>query len=145
MLPSPQHEIYAIVRNAMEIIESCGLVRELRLEAVRKLRAGGGSEAEMIALSEDAWLLVDEERVKCAGDAAMLAAKVRADEEGPVKEEDLGDCKHMKELPASVGRLQALQKLDLYCCSGLTSLPAELGSCAKLESLSLIGCSGLTS
>ena len=29
VLPSPQHEIYAIVRNAMEIIESCGLEREL--------------------------------------------------------------------------------------------------------------------
>ena len=27
--PLPQHEIYAIVRNAMEIIESCGLEREL--------------------------------------------------------------------------------------------------------------------
>ena len=145
MLPSPQHEIYAIVRNAMEIIESCGLVRELRLEAVRKLRANGGSDAAVIALLEDAWLLGDEEWAKCAGDAAKLATKVKADEEGRVKEVDLSNCTHMKELPTSVGRLQAMQKLDLSFCSGLTSLPAELGNCVALVSLYLSGCSGLTS
>ena len=94
---------------------------------------------------EDTWLLGDEEWAKCAGDAAELATKVKADEEGRVKEVDLVSCTHMKELPASVGRLQALQKLDLRDCRGLTSLPAEVGSCAKLEKLELAYCSGLTS
>ena len=146
VLPSPQHEIYAIVRNAMEIIESCGLVRELRFEAVRKVRANGGTNAEVIALSEDGWLLGDEEWVQCAGGVGQLATKVKADEEGRVKEVDLSSCcRHMKELPASVGRLQALQKLNLYNCSGLTSLPAEVGNCVKLEKLDLEGCTGLTS
>ena len=99
----------------------------------------------MIALSEDAWLLGDEEWAKCAGDAAQLAAKVTADEEGRVKEGSLSYCEHMKELPASVGRLQALQTLNLRSCLGLTSLPAEVGNCVKLESLYLNKCSGLTS
>ena len=129
----------------MWIIESCGLVRELRLEAVRKVRAGGGSEAAVIALSEDAWLLGDEEWVKCAGDAAKLATKVKADEEGRVKSVNLYNCRDMKELPASVGRLQALQSLGLASCSGLPSLPAEVGSCVKLEKLDLFLCFGLTS
>ena len=141
----PGHEVYNKVRTAMEFVERLGKQRELRREAVRKLRAGGGGDPQVIALSEDAWLLGDEEWVKCAGDAAKLAAKVKADEEGRVKEVNLSSCEQMKELPASVGRLQALQKLNLSNCSGLTSLPAEVGSCAKLESLYLTRCSGLTS
>ena len=38
----------------------------------------------------------------------------------------------MKELPASVGRLHALQSLILYDCKGLTSLP-DLSGLEKLE------------
>ena len=76
---------------------------------------------------------------------SQLATKVTADEEGRVKEVDLRDCRQMKELPASVGRLQALQKLLLEGCSGLTSLPAEVGNCVKLVLLNLFSCHGLTS
>ena len=122
-------------------------MRELRLEAVRKLRArpGGATEADVIAAFEDAWLLGDEEWAKCAGGAGQLATKVTAGEEGRVTEVDLSYNRDMKELPASVGRLQALQKLNLYGCPDLTSLPAEVGNCVKLESLNLGGCLGLTS
>ena len=143
-----QHEIYAIVRNAMEIIESCGLERELRREAVRKLRANGGSDPQVIAAFEDGWLVTDAAWVRCAGDAAKLATRVKADEEGRVKEVELGGLlrgRDMKELPASVGRLQALQKLDLAFCEGLTSLPSELGGLQALTRLNLDGCNGLTS
>ena len=58
------------------------------------------------------------------GDAARLATKVKADEEGRVVEVDLNNCRDMKELPASVGKLQALTKLLLTNCEGLTALPA---------------------
>ena len=79
-----QHEIYAIVRNAMEIIESCGLERELRREAIRKLRADGAADAQVIAAFEDGWLITDAAWARCFGDAAELAAKVKPDEEGRV-------------------------------------------------------------
>lgn len=128
----PGHEVYNKVRTAMEFVERLGKQRELRREAVRKLRAGGGGDPQVIGLSEDAWLLGDEEWAKCAGDAAKLAMKVKADEEGRVKEVDLQQRKNMKELPASVGRLQALQVLYLYNCSGLTSLP-DLSGLEKLK------------
>ena len=150
-----QHEIYAIVRNAMEIIESCGLERELRREAVRKLRArpGGATDAQVIAEFEDGWLLTDAAWVRCAGDAAKLATSLAADEEGRVVMVDLDDregaalvsTSPMQELPASVGRLQALKGLHLGGCRGLTSLPAELGGLQALKELNLGGCRGLTS
>ena len=141
----PGHEVYNKVRTAMEFVERLGKQRELRREAVRKLRAGGGGDAAVIAAFEDGWLLGDEEWVKCAGGAGNVAANVKADEEGRVKKVNLASCQHMKELPASVGRLQALQSLNLHSCSGLTSLPAEVANCVKLESLDLDSCSGLTS
>ena len=50
----------------------------------------------------------------------------------------------MKELPASVGRLQALQARPERLLD-LTSLPAEVGSCVKLKLLNMDGCKGLTS
>ena len=141
-----QHEIYAIVRNAMEIIESCGLERELRREAVRKLRADGAADPQVIAAFEDGWLLTDAAWARCAGDAAKLAAKVKPNKEGRVVEVDFSRFnKDMKELPASVGKLQALQKMNLSDCSGLRSLPAELGRCVSLTELNLYGCDGLPS
>ena len=57
----PGHEVYNKVRTAMEFVERLGKQRELRLEAVRKLRAGGGGDVPVIAAFEDAWLLGDEE------------------------------------------------------------------------------------
>ena len=52
-----QHEIYGKVRTASEFVERLGKERELRVEAVAKVRANGGSVADAIALSEDSWLL----------------------------------------------------------------------------------------
>ena len=54
-----QHEIYGKVRTASEFVERLGKERELRIEAVAKVRAEGGSVADAIALSEDSWLLND--------------------------------------------------------------------------------------
>ena len=99
----------------------------------------------MIAAFEDGWLLNDAAWARCAGNAAKLATKVKADEEGRVVEVDLRGCSKMKELPASVGKLQKLQKLDLGDCFGLTSLPKELGGLQELEYLNLHDCDGLRS
>ena len=140
-----QHEIYSKVRTASEFVERLGKERELRIEAVAKLRAEGATDADVIALSEDGWLLRDPAWVRCAGDAANLATRVKADEEGRVVKVDLGGCEDMKELPASVGKLQALQKLSLQSCSGLISLPPELGGLQALTQLWLGGCIGLKS
>ena len=63
-----------------------------------------------------------------------LAARVKPDDDGRVVGVDLGNCK-MKELPASVGRLQALQELYLDSCSALTSIPPELGGCKQLKAM----------
>ncbi len=93
---------------------------------------------------EDSWLLTDAAWAWCAGNAAQLATKVKAGEEGRVAEVSLRR-KDMEELPASVGRLQKLQKLDLGSCTGLSSLPAELGGLQALEVLDLTNCKGLTS
>ena len=49
-----QHEIYGKVRTASEFVERLGKERELRIEAVAKLRAEGATDADVIALSEDA-------------------------------------------------------------------------------------------
>ena len=84
-------------------------------------------------------------RGECFGDATKLANNVKADEEGRVKVVNLTGRRDMKELPASVGKLQALQNLNLGDCTGLTSLPSELGGLQALEKLSLRVCNGLTS
>ena len=41
----PGHAIYAIVRNASELIESSGKEHELRVVMVRAMREGGGTDA----------------------------------------------------------------------------------------------------
>ena len=140
-----QHEVYAKVRTASELVERLGKERELRRTAVAKLRADGATEAEVVAVSEDAWLIDDAEWVRCFGDRAQLSTKVKADEEGRVVKVYLFKCSHMKALPASVGKLRALQKLNLTVCRGLTSLPAELGQLQALTELNLTVCEGLTS
>ena len=102
---------------------------------------GAGPQGFGIPYSEDAWLLGDEEWVKCAGDAGKLAANVKADEEGRVVAVNLRDCKHMKELPASVGRVKALTKLNLRgnTCrnEGIEALSEFLKTNKKITTLNL--------
>ena len=93
-----QHEVYAKVRTASELVERLGKERELRRTAVAKLRAGGAADAQVIAAFEDGWLLDDAEWARCAGDATRLATRVKADEEGRVVEVNLISS-GMKELP----------------------------------------------
>ena len=81
-----KHEIYGKVRTASEFVERLGKERELRIEAVAKLRADGGTEAEAITLSEDGWLPNDAAWVQCFGDAAKLSANMKADKEGRIVE-----------------------------------------------------------
>ena len=50
----------------------------------------------------------------------------------------------LKALPAGLGALTRLEKLDLWGCSGLTALPDEIGALTRLETLNLSCCSGLT-
>ena len=136
------------MRTASELVERLGKERELRRTAVAKLRAnyrGGAADAQVIATFEDGWLLDDAEWARCAGDATRLATRVKADEEGRIVGVGLSDCRDMKELPASVGKLQALTKLSLSYCEGLTSLPAELGQLQALTELNQSYSSGLTS
>ena len=133
------------MRTASELVERLGKERELRRTAVAKLRAGGAGDPQVVAAFDDGWLLEDAEWARCAGDAAKLATRVKADAEGRVAVVDLSAFKGVKELPASVGKLQALRKLNLSACLGLTSLPAELGQLQALTELYLGDCRGLTS
>ena len=152
-----QHEIYGKVRTASEFVERLGKERELRIEAATKMRAGGAADAQVIAAFEDGWLLTDAAWARCAGDAAALATKVKADMEGRVVELNLDNKVNgpasaspmarnkVTALPASVGKLQKLVKLSLRDAFPLTSLPAEIGGCVHLKSLNLQSCEGLTS
>ena len=85
------------------------------------MRAAGGADPQVIAAFEDGWLLTDAAWVRCFGDAAKLVERVKPDEEGRVVEVDLRSYEDMEELPASVGKLQMLQKLRPPCpwCHGI--------------------------
>ena len=79
----PGHAIYALVRNASELIESCGRERELRIEAVRALQEAGRA-IEVVRCGADA----GSRTTRVGGDGgrvAALATSVTADEEGRVE------------------------------------------------------------
>ena len=81
----PGHEIYAIVRNASELIESCGKERELQLEAVSAMRRANATAIEMVRAFEDAWVLDDEAWIEAAGSKDELVKVLTAagvDDEG---------------------------------------------------------------
>ena len=128
------------MRNANELIESCGKQRELRREAVRAMREGGATEAEIVQAFDDGWMIEDGEWHTAVGSREALLKGIKADEDGCVSELDLGGYgSQLAALPAPVGRLTSLTYLDLYGCSGLTCLPAEVGGLTSLTKLDLRG------
>ncbi len=60
-----------------------------------------------------------------------------------LQELDLQRCSVLKELPSSIGQLNALQKLDLNEYSKLKELPSSIGQLNALQKLDLKGCSNL--
>jgi len=52
-------------------------------------------------------------------------------------------CSSLQELPTSIGQLNALQKLDLIWCLSLQELLTSIGHLNALQKLDLTGCSGL--
>jgi hypothetical protein len=115
----PGHAIYGIVRNAMELIESCGRERELRREAVRVMVEEGKTDAELIGAFEDAWVLADPEWAEGVqgGRDALVKKVIKVDrEEGRLSGLILSKIWMKEALPASVARLTALRELHLEDC-----------------------------
>jgi Leucine-rich repeat (LRR) protein len=55
----------------------------------------------------------------------------------------LSECFNLKELPSSIGQLNALQELDLLGCSNLKKLPSSIGQSNALQKLYLYNCPNL--
>ncbi|KOO27307.1 hypothetical protein Ctob_002294 [Chrysochromulina tobinii] len=116
----PGHAIYGIVRNAMELIESCGREHELRREAVRVMVEEGKTDAELIGAFEDAWVLADPEWAEGVkgGRDALVRKAIKVDrEEGRLNGLVLSKIWMKEALPASVLRLTALRELHLEDCT----------------------------
>ena len=116
----PGHAIYGIVRNAMELIESCGREHELRREAVRVMVEEGKTDAELIGAFEDAWFLADNEWAEGVqgGRDALVKKVIKVDrEEGRLSGLVLSKIWMKEALPASVARLTALRELHLEDCT----------------------------
>ncbi|CAM6033424.1 unnamed protein product, partial [Sphagnum compactum] len=60
-----------------------------------------------------------------------------------LQELNLSNCSNLKELPSSIGQLNALQELDLSGCSNLKELPSSIGQLNALQKLNLSSCSNL--
>ena len=130
----PGHAIYGIVRNAMELIESCGREHELRREVVRVMVQEGKTDVELIGAFEDAWVLADPEWAEGVegGRDALVKKAIKVDrEEGRLSGLVLSKIWMKEALPASVARLTALQELHMEDCKLLN--PSVLGEALKVH------------
>ena len=66
------HEVYAVQRNAVECIESCGLEAELRRAMVGALKKRGKTHVEILSEFEDGWIVEDVEWAAAAGNKEEL-------------------------------------------------------------------------
>mgnify|MGYP002630287628 CR=1 FL=1 len=118
-----------------------GQVHELRLQAMKELREGGASHAELLLEGEDAFIVDDPKWTAAAGGKEQLVKLVESSEEGRLKKLVLtgktGTGGQLSSLPESVGNFMALKTLDLSQCNDLVCLPERVGDCVSLESLSV--------
>jgi hypothetical protein len=56
---------------------------------------------------------------------------------------NLSGCRSLEKLPAVLGSLTALREIDLRYCSSLKELPTELGALTQLKDFELDGCFAL--
>ena len=141
----PGHEVYAVQRNAVEFIESCGLEAELRRAMVGALKKEGKTHAEILSEFEEGWIVEDAEWAAAAGNKEELLKGLEANEEGRLSKVELGSNRTLTSLPESVGDCKGLHELRLTNCTGLLSLPERLGECIALQTLDLSKCTGLLS
>ena len=141
----PGHEIYAIVRNASELIESCGQEHALKLEAVRVMREANQTDVEIVRAFEDGWVLEDQEWVEAAGGREALVTKViaKADEEGRIAKLNLEKCP-IKSVPASISKLRGLKELQMKFCKALTSVDLRATSITSIGDGAFNHCSSLS-
>ena len=86
----PGHAIYAIVRNANELVDSCGMLTELRAQEVRAMRETNPTEMQVVAAFEDAPVLEDEGLIgMIEGGKATLGTLIKAGEDGRLAALDL--------------------------------------------------------
>ena len=137
------HGVYRKVRNAIELIESCGLENELRLAMVQILRKKGATDREILQRFEDGWILEDADWVEEVGDRQALREALRAGADGRLAKVSIRLNEILTSLPEGIGECVALQTLELHGCSSLRSLPEGLRKCKALQKLSLSGCEDL--
>ncbi|XP_034675536.1 disease resistance protein RPV1-like isoform X13 [Vitis riparia] len=94
------------------------------------------------SLSESICNLSSLETLILAGCSNLKGFPEIKDDMENLKRLDLGET-GIEELPSSIGRLKALQHLDLKCCTELVSLPDSICNLSSLETLILAGCSNL--
>ncbi|KAL6315391.1 hypothetical protein AAG906_000501 [Vitis piasezkii] len=94
------------------------------------------------SLSESICNLSSLETLILAGCSNLKGFPEIKDDMKNLKMLDLGRT-GIEELPSSIGRLKALQHLDLSCCKSLRSLSESICNLSSLETLNLDGCSNL--
>ena len=126
----PGHEIYAVVRIALELVESCGQEHALRLQAVRSMRAANATAAEILATGEDAWVLEDGAWAGASKEEVLKAVTAAdLDDEGRITVVRFAGNRRLTALP-SLHKLQAVREVTFNGCTFLTAveLPAGLTS-----------------
>ncbi len=133
------------MRNASELIESCGQEHALKLEAVRVMREANKTAVEIVRAFEDAWVLEDPEWAEAAGGREALVKKViaKVDEEGRIANLDL-ERRPIKSVPASISKLRGLKELNMQYCGALTSADLRATPITSIGMAAFYGCASLS-